>query len=60
MAPATDSLQKDSYSRYRAEMEKGMGGHGRATGMKDEGGKSHDEVSSTAPWVYPPGLPGFL
>lgn len=42
MAPATDSLQKDSYSRYRAEMEKGMGGHGRARGMKDEGGKSRD------------------
>lgn len=46
MAPATDSLQKDSYSRYRARKRRGEGDDGcgggdggAAAGMKDARGK---------------------
>lgn len=62
MAPATDSLQRRTpipvTARGNGE-HGGMGSIGGAKRGRDERrrkGKSRDEVSSTAPWVYPPAL----
>jgi len=62
MAPATDSLQKDSYSRYRAKMEKGVGGHGTG-GDRDERRKGENRATRfRLPFrgCIPPRLTGIL